>query len=89
MLWKLLDEPQPSGPPDPEEGISAEAIEAARRGREAVKLAIEVSTTRSQEYWRSQTRSKLKHGGRIDELYQEYDDAVKAYKRRYRAQRMQ
>ena len=56
ILWTRLDEVNPVGPADPEEGGSMEVIEMARRGREAVKLAIEISVGRSQEYWRS------KHG---------------------------
>ena len=62
MLSALLDEIEPRGPADPEAGISAEAIEAARRGRTHVKLAMEISTTSAQEYWRSQTRRKKLHG---------------------------
>ena len=45
MMWNLLEEPQPRGPAGPEEGLSAEVIDASRRGREAAKLAIEVPTT--------------------------------------------
>ena len=89
ILWKLLDEPNPQGPDDPEEGVSQEVIDAARRGRTAAKLAIEVSTTRAQEYWRSQSRSKQAHGRPIEELYEEYDQAAAAYKRRRRATTMQ
>ena len=89
MLWLQLDEPSPQGTENPEEGASASAIEAAKRGRENVKLSLEVSTARAQERWLSQTRSKRAHGGQIEELYTEYEDAVSAYTKRHRAARMQ
>ena len=88
-MWTRLDEVNPVGPADPEEGGSMEVIEMARRGREAVKLAIEISVGRSQEYWRSKTRSKLAHGGEIVELYEEYDNAVRDYIRRHRERMLQ
>lgn len=69
ILRNMLYEPDPRRPDDPEEGISNEVIEAEKRGGEAVKLSIEVPDTRSQEYWRSQVRSKRAHGSPIEEFY--------------------
>ena len=81
-LWDRLDDLNCITPVNPEEGFSQDAIDYAHRGRAIVKLAVEVSTLKAQEKWRSNVRSRIRHGGTEQDLFEEYNEAVAAYQRR-------
>ena len=67
---------------DPLEGVNPDAVEFAHRGWEIVRMAAEVSALKAQEKWRSMLRTKCKHGGVEEDLFDEYYQAVERYKAR-------
>ena len=79
-LWDRLEEQDPDGPEDPEEGFSTIVVRYARYGREYVKKALEQTTAKAWQWWRGIRRAHVKNGGNELDLYEEYDEAVRQYK---------
>ena len=63
QLWGRLGGDTPRMP-DPQGGCSQQAIDAARMGREHVRIGIGASAARASEGWRSRRRTQLRNGCR-------------------------
>ena len=79
-LWSRLAELDPEGPEGPEAGFSDEVARYARYGREYIRKAPEQSTAKSRKRWRGIRRSHLQREGAEEELFEEYEQAVRKYR---------
>ena len=78
-LWTRLEEMDPRGPGNPEEGFPPTVAQYARYGREYIKQALETTSAKAWQWWRAHRRAHLKKGGEEGELYEEYDMAAQHY----------
>ena len=78
----------PNGPVDTESGFNATVVQFAKYGREYVKIGLEQSPAKAWSHWRSTLRAHLHFGGeRESELYEDYNQAVRAYMLRHEGRR--
>ena len=81
-FWTRLYDWYSTGPGDTEDGFSSAVVQYARCGREYIKKALEQTTTRAWQWWRSIRRSPINAGGEENYMFGEYDVAVRQYRER-------
>ena len=87
-LLRSLDEPDSSGPEDPDIGLDGDAIDIAKRGREIGRKSTDVRPAEGYIPWRSNKRTHGRMRGQhasLGPLYQSYYITREEYKERRRA----